>query len=995
METSVETAPKSTGAVPPSEASTANEVEAPNTAQEAVADTAAEGRDSMDQNIKGKPGSPRPSSHVYSAIYSGVPVYEMMHKNIQIMRRIHDDWLNATHILKAAGLSKPKRTKILEMEVLQGLHEKVQGGYGKYQGTWIPKEEGIKLAKRHRVEGALRPILEFAKDNGDIALSKISFNAGASSSLHPNAGGIGKTASSSMASSVTSSPALSTISKLPNPSPRTGSPLLTSNSYLSASNAVTGGSFRPSRSNSEPPSSPFMPGPITSLRPGDTPTTSIPTSPMHSPLPSRPQRSVQPSSSHTYTASPLIREQVSSPPQNEVSFVPQKRPVGRPPRNPRQTPAASSPLLSNKASALASQAAKRRRISHDYHSSEAPASPPSVDTRMAMDVGHAVFLSSEPHIMGSKSVQLLAEPEVDDVYVNPKSQRSRVEIISKAPSQEKSPLPEYDPFSLSNDDLQRALLLALHLNTSIPELVQLLRAPGVRSGDSAPLLNPDRIIDSRQHTALHYAATYARTDLVNILLSYGANPCAVSLRLETPLMRAVSSSHAFNAQNFNALLTDLGTSSARCLDERGQSILHRIASITTLGSRLTAESNYYMRCVVEWIDDGAFTAWLDQTGALPANAASDAAYRAKAKTVVGAFVNQKDSVRGDTALHLAVRARDFQVVAGLMRLGANADVLNDEGERVADLCKSADGGFADEKMLEALRINVSGRRRGAAANGVFVATLLGGNELYNRPSVFQQQILASESEIAEVHRAQARMEQLHRTAAAIKRKQQQQPKYVPPTSHISESDQYNRLSSSSPPTSVTLSAYDSTSPKRLPESAVPTITLAQPSSKCSSPSTTFTHSDPENGETSDSSQQQPPHLQLQQSTGYLPKLQEVSPPQISRALDGDSAMSFSPALAPPDAMSRATWPSSSGLSTQPATAPFLTPPSTVKASLNAALNMKRLQGRYEATERSTKRLWNEIEQLVQAREDKTKRYRSLFAEACGVSVETLEDVLNS
>ncbi|KAJ3240512.1 transcriptional regulator swi6 [Chytriomyces hyalinus] len=948
----------------------------------------------MDQNIKGKPGSPRPSSHVYSAIYNGVPVNEMMHKNIQIMRRIHDDWLNATHILKAAGLSKPKRTKILEMEVLQGLHEKVQGGYGKYQGTWIPQEEGIKLAKRHRVEGALRPILEFAKDNGDIALSKISFNAGASSSLHPNPGGIGKTASSSMASSVTSSPALSTISKLPNPSPRTGSPLLTSNSYLSASNAATGGSFRPSRANSEPPSSPFMPGPVTSLRPGDTPTTSIPTSPLHSPLPSRAQRSVQPPSSHTYTASPLIREQVSSPPQNEVPFVPQKRPVGRPPRYPRQTPAASSPLLSNKASALASQAAKRRRISHDYHSSEAPASPPSVDTRMAMDVGHAVFLSSEPHIMGSKSVQLLAEPEGDDVYVNPKSQRNRVEFISNAPSQEKSPLPEYDPFSLSNDDLQRALLLALHLNTSIPELVQLLRAPGVRSGDSAPLLNPDRIIDSRQHTALHYAATYARTDLVNILLSYGANPCAVSLRLETPLMRAVSSSHAFNAQNFNALLTDLGTSSARCLDERGQSILHRIASITTLGSRLAAESNYYMRCVVEWIDDGAFTEWLDHTGALPANAASDAAYRAKAKTVVGAFVNQKDSVRRDTALHLAVRARDFQVVAGLMRLGANVDVLNDEGERVADLYKSADGDLADEKMLDALRINLSGPRGGGGANGVFVATLLGGTaESANRPSVFQQQILACESEIAEVRRAQARMEQLHRTAAAIKKKQQQQPKYVLPKTHMSESDQHNRLSSASPPTSVTLSAYDSTSPKRFPESVVPTITLAQASSKCSSPSTTFTHSDPENGEISDSSQQQPSHLQLQQSTGHLSKLQEVSPPQISRALGNDS-MSASPALAPLDAMGHATWLSSSGPSIQPAAAPFLTPPSTVKASLNSALNTKRLQGRYEATERSTKRLWNEIEQIVQVREDKTKRYRSLFGEACGVSVETLEDVLN-
>ena len=47
-----------------------------------------------------------------------------------------DDYLNATQILKIAGLSKPKRTKILEAEILQGEHEKIQGGYGKYQGTW-------------------------------------------------------------------------------------------------------------------------------------------------------------------------------------------------------------------------------------------------------------------------------------------------------------------------------------------------------------------------------------------------------------------------------------------------------------------------------------------------------------------------------------------------------------------------------------------------------------------------------------------------------------------------------------------------------------------------------------------------------------------------------------------------------------------------------------------------------------------------------------------
>jgi regulatory protein SWI6 len=76
------------------------------------------------------------SAQVYSAVYSGVPVYEMMCGDIPVMRRVSDGYMNATQILKIAGFSKPKRTKILEREVLCGVHEKIQGGYGKYQGTW-------------------------------------------------------------------------------------------------------------------------------------------------------------------------------------------------------------------------------------------------------------------------------------------------------------------------------------------------------------------------------------------------------------------------------------------------------------------------------------------------------------------------------------------------------------------------------------------------------------------------------------------------------------------------------------------------------------------------------------------------------------------------------------------------------------------------------------------------------------------------------------------
>ncbi|KAI1140018.1 ANK-repeat protein MBP1 [Hypoxylon sp. FL0543] len=105
---------------------------------------------------------------IYSATYSGVPVYEFQFggdTKEHVMRRRQDDWVNATHILKAAGFDKPARTRILEREVQKEVHEKIQGGYGKYQGTWIPLEAGEQLAQRNNVYERLRPIFEFVPGN--------------------------------------------------------------------------------------------------------------------------------------------------------------------------------------------------------------------------------------------------------------------------------------------------------------------------------------------------------------------------------------------------------------------------------------------------------------------------------------------------------------------------------------------------------------------------------------------------------------------------------------------------------------------------------------------------------------------------------------------------------------------------------------------------------------------------------------------------------------
>ncbi|POS82674.1 hypothetical protein EPUL_005392 [Erysiphe pulchra] len=101
-----------------------------------------------------------------------IPVYEFQFGDglkEHVMRRRGDNWINATHILKAAGFDKPTRTRILEREVQKGKHEKVQGGYGKYQGakvcspprTWVPLEQGQALAQRNQVYDKLQAIFEY------------------------------------------------------------------------------------------------------------------------------------------------------------------------------------------------------------------------------------------------------------------------------------------------------------------------------------------------------------------------------------------------------------------------------------------------------------------------------------------------------------------------------------------------------------------------------------------------------------------------------------------------------------------------------------------------------------------------------------------------------------------------------------------------------------------------------------------------------------------
>jgi hypothetical protein len=136
------------------------------------------------------------SFHVALRVYQ---VYECMVRGIAVMRRRADSYVNATQILKVAGVDKGRRTKILEKEILPGKHEIVQGGYGKYQGTWfvkhltvfplvqsqyltwtqrIPLERGRDIALQYGVASILAPLFDFMPSSSSLSSLPNAIQAG-------------------------------------------------------------------------------------------------------------------------------------------------------------------------------------------------------------------------------------------------------------------------------------------------------------------------------------------------------------------------------------------------------------------------------------------------------------------------------------------------------------------------------------------------------------------------------------------------------------------------------------------------------------------------------------------------------------------------------------------------------------------------------------------------------------------------------------------------
>ncbi|KAJ1972424.1 transcriptional regulator swi6, partial [Dimargaris verticillata] len=98
---------------------------------------------------------------LYWAKYAGVMVVEFHRGTDVVMRRYTDDYVNATQILKLAQYEKVKRTRVLERQIHPGQHQKIQGGFGGYQGTWIPLSRAVEFAHELHLWDDLQLLLTF------------------------------------------------------------------------------------------------------------------------------------------------------------------------------------------------------------------------------------------------------------------------------------------------------------------------------------------------------------------------------------------------------------------------------------------------------------------------------------------------------------------------------------------------------------------------------------------------------------------------------------------------------------------------------------------------------------------------------------------------------------------------------------------------------------------------------------------------------------------
>ncbi|KAJ3305428.1 hypothetical protein HDV03_001522 [Kappamyces sp. JEL0829] len=131
----------------------------PKTSKKTVpkADSDAESKEAKQPAV---PPVPFNSAFVSSRRFASQDCWFVTFQSVEVIRRKSDDKVNASAILKAAKVPKPRRKNVLRRLTELVPFEKVDEGWHSYQGIYVPLEAAKTLAERWMVGKQLAPLFE-------------------------------------------------------------------------------------------------------------------------------------------------------------------------------------------------------------------------------------------------------------------------------------------------------------------------------------------------------------------------------------------------------------------------------------------------------------------------------------------------------------------------------------------------------------------------------------------------------------------------------------------------------------------------------------------------------------------------------------------------------------------------------------------------------------------------------------------------------------------
>lgn len=541
-----------------------------------------------------------------------------------IMRRCKDDWVNATQILKCCNFPKAKRTKILEKGVQQGLHEKVQGGFGRFQGTWIPLEDARRLACTYGVTRELAPVLflDFndpnlvipvkakppPKENTNLVKRKY-IKKPKQPGDTPKKYKTGKKAALQQAAEEAAAAAAGTDILMGDIPPSAHSSFVSQDTSGAHSRqnsfVVPPNSYPQVFSNGQQGVAKSLPHPVPPQFDHMVMTPhSAGTSFSQPEYPSINGSSSLPNSQNGYPNPQLILRFQQFQPQQFPQVYPQQS------SNVRQFPVPiPNPI------------------------------PPQVYAENKV-------LSSQSSNESNWSMH--NDPKESDTSMNSSVEdRKLFNNGNQLPQDESSP----------GDDNSYAAQLLKFFSEDSADIPYFVHNPPSDFNINEP-------IDDEGHTPLHWAASIGNYEMIHILMSKGANPLIVNNFGLNPLSKLISFNNCYELRNFDKVLNDLEL----CLintDINGRTPLHYLCQFAKVKSKFDSLQSYLNSILTK------LQILTDQSQTRQVNLMKN-------------VLNHQD-VRGDTCLHIAIKSGCISFVQTLLKYGTRDDIENIDRETARGL----------------------------------------------------------------------------------------------------------------------------------------------------------------------------------------------------------------------------------------------------------------------------------------------------------------------